>query len=93
MSDNVKFMPQSNANGVVDKLFESFRSRHQLNLKTSMKESNFIFYLIQLTYCKCLKVTSIPSSSYIDITKQIKKKIINPNSADDKCFRNVVAAT
>ena len=42
-SDKVKFTSCNDANKIVDELFESFRSRYQGNLETSMRGSDFIF--------------------------------------------------
>ena len=42
-SDNTKFTSYDGANKVVDKLFESLRSRYQGNLGTSMRGGDFIF--------------------------------------------------
>ena len=49
-SCNIKFTPYSDANDVVENLFESLRSKYQDNLETLMKESNFIFDSVQLMY-------------------------------------------
>ena len=45
-SKNIKFMSYNDANEVVGELFESFRSRYQGNLETSMRGSGSIFYFI-----------------------------------------------
>ena len=45
-SDNIEFMLYDNANEVVNALFESLLSRHQIGLETSMRGSNFIFDLV-----------------------------------------------
>ena len=42
-SYNIKFTSYNDANEVGDELFESFRSRYQGNLETSLRESDFIF--------------------------------------------------
>ena len=44
-SGNKKFTPYSDANGVIEKLFKSLRSKYQDNLETSVKGS--ILFLIQ----------------------------------------------
>ena len=49
-SDNIKFTPYNDAEKVVQELFESLRSKYQDNLETSMRESDFIFDLVQLMY-------------------------------------------
>ena len=55
-SGNIIFTPYNDANDVIEKLFQSLRSRYQENLETSMKGSDFIFDLVQLVYYKCHKV-------------------------------------
>ena len=45
-SDNIEFMPDDNANEVD----ESFLSRYQIGLETSIKENDFIFDSVQLLY-------------------------------------------
>ena len=69
--DNIKFTSYNDANKVVDKLFQSLRSRYQVNLETSTRGSDFIFYSVQLMYFKCHKVNSA------DQKKKRKKDIIN----------------
>ena len=66
---------------------ESFGSRYQGNLETSMRGSDFIFDSVQLMYYKCHKkfrrvVSYIDSSDWI----KNKKASINPKNKDDKCF-------
>ena len=61
-SDNIKFTSYN----VVDELFESICSRYERNLETSMRGSDFIFYSVQLMYCKCHKVNFRRCGSYID---------------------------
>ena len=39
-SDKIKFTPYSDANEVVDELSESLCSKYQVNLETSMRESD-----------------------------------------------------
>ena len=49
---NIEYLPCDNVNEVVNELFESLLSRYQIGLKTSMKESDFIFDSFQLLYFK-----------------------------------------
>ena len=49
-NDNVKYTSYNDVNEVVDKLFESLRSRYQVNLETSMRGRDFIFDSVQLMY-------------------------------------------
>ena len=43
-------MPYDNANGVVDKFFESLRSRYQIRLETSKGGSDFTFDSVYKSY-------------------------------------------
>ena len=45
-----------------------------VNLETSMRGSDFIFYSVQLMYYKCHKVNFTRDGSYIDSSDSIKKK-------------------
>ena len=65
-SENMKFRSYNDANNTVDELFDSPRLRFQDNLETSMRRSDFIFYSVQLMYCKCHKVNIRRAGSYID---------------------------
>ena len=49
-NDNVKYTSYNDVNEVVDELFESLRSRYQVNLETSMRGRDFIFDSVQLMY-------------------------------------------
>ena len=55
-SENIKFMPNDNANEVINELFESLLSRYQTSLETSIRGSNFNFDSVQLLYFKCHKI-------------------------------------
>ena len=55
MGNSIKFTSYNVANEVLDELFESFCSRYQINLETSMRGSDFIFDLVQILYDKCHK--------------------------------------
>ena len=55
-SDSIKFTSYNGANEVVDEIFESLRSRYQVNFERSMRGSDFIFDSDQLMYYKCHKV-------------------------------------
>ena len=59
ISGNIKFKPYSDANNVIYKLFKSLRSKFQVSLITSMRESDFIFDSVQLMYYKCHRVKFI----------------------------------
>ena len=84
-SGNIKFTPYSDANYVIDELFESVCSKYQVNLETSMTGSHFIFDSVQSIYYKCHRVNFILDGSYIDCSDWIKKKkaTINAKNTDD----------
>ena len=87
-SDNFKFAPYHDANGVSNELFKSLRSKYQEHLKKSMKGSDCIFDSVQLLYYKCHKVNFEHGGSYIDSLDWIKKAPINLKNDDvDKCFQ------
>ena len=71
---NIKFTPYIDANEVFNELIESLRSKHQNNLETSMRGSNFIFYSVQLMHYKCHKVNFKCGGSCIDSPNWIKSK-------------------
>ena len=48
--NNIKFTPYSDANDVIDELFESLHSSYQGKLETPMRGSSFIFDEVQLMY-------------------------------------------
>ena len=41
--DNIKFTSYIDGNEIVNELFDSLRSRCQINIETSMRASDFIF--------------------------------------------------
>ena len=88
-SDNIKFTPYSHANEVIDELFKLLCSKHQGNLETSLRGSNFGFDLVQLMYYKCHRVIFIRGGSYNDSPHWVKRKkaAINLKNTDDKCFQ------
>ena len=43
--DNTKILIYDKADEVIEELFKSLLNRHQNKLETSIKESNFVFYL------------------------------------------------
>ena len=89
VNDNIKCTPYSDANEVIEELFESLHSKYQVNLETSMRGSDFIFDSVQLMYYKFHRVNFICGGSYIDSSDWTKKKkaTINPKSTDDNCFQ------
>ena len=65
-SDNIKFASYDGSNEVVDEIFESLRSKYQVNLETSMRRSGSILDSVQLMDYKCHKVNFKRDGSYID---------------------------
>ena len=63
-SDYMEFTSYNDADEVADELFESFLSRYQGNLETSVRGSDFIFDSVQLLYCKCYKLNFKCGGSY-----------------------------
>ena len=75
---------------VIHELFQSFLSRYQIGLETSMKSSDFIFDSVHLLYHNCHKIHFKQGGSYIDFRDWIKNKkaTINLiNEKDNKCFQ------
>ena len=77
----MEFTPYSDASKVVYERFESLRSKHQVNLETSMRGSNFIFDSVQLMYCKCHRVYFSRGGLHTDSSEWIKKKEKNNNKS------------
>ena len=86
--DNINFIPYSDADDVINKLFMSLHSRYQENLETSMEESDFIFDSVRIKYYKSYKVSFIRSRSYINSPDLIKreKATISLKNTKDKMF-------
>ena len=53
------------ADEIVEEVFESLHSRHQIGLETSMKGSNFIFDAVNVLFYKCHKIDFKRGGSYI----------------------------
>ena len=79
-SDNIKFTSYSETNDVIEKLFKLLCLKYQDGLETSMKGSNVIFDLAQLTYCKCHKVYFKGAGSYTDSKNSRKKEKVNKST-------------
>ena len=54
-SGNINFKPYSDPIDVIDELFEPLRSKYQVNLETSMRESEIIFASVQLTITNAIE--------------------------------------
>ena len=51
--DNIEIMISNEEDEVMKERFQSFLSRYQIGLETSMKSSEFIFESVHLLYYKC----------------------------------------
>ena len=87
MSNKIKFTSYNDANEVANKLFKSLRLRHERNLETSVRDSDFIFDSVQLMYYKC-------HINFPDwLKKKKKKKTIKSKNEDDQCFHYATTVT
>ena len=89
-SDNIEIMMGSEADDIIEKLFESLLQKYQKGLKESMKRSEFYFDSVDLLYYN-LQKSSLKriGLSYIGSPKWLKneKAAINPKTNDDNCFQ------
>ena len=67
-------MINDKADEVLKKLFQSFLSRYQIKLQTSIKGCEFVFECVQLQYYKYRKINSNCGGSCIDSPSWIKTK-------------------
>ena len=67
-------MSYNDANEVVNELFDSLRSRYLINLETSVRRSDLIFYSVQFLYYKGDTVKFRQRNSNIDSPESMKKK-------------------
>ena len=89
-SDNIEIMMGSEADDIIEKLFEYLLQKYQKGLKESMKRSEFYFDSVDILYYN-LQKTSLKriGLSHIDSPKWLKneKAMINPKTNDDNCFQ------
>ena len=88
-SDNVEIMIGSEADDIIDKLFEFILQRYQECLEESMRGSQFVLNNIDLLYYHIKKISLNRGGSYADSPKWLKneKATINPNNNDNNCFQ------
>ena len=79
-SDNIETMINLKADEVIEELFQSLLSRHQIGLEASVNSSYFVFDFVHLLHCKCHKINLSCSGSYIDFLNWLKNKktTLNP---------------
>ena len=88
-SDDIEIMISDDADEVIKKLFDSFKSRYQNNLQ-SMRVSEFVIDYVQLLHYKFHEKNLNCGGSYKDSPDWIKTKkaTINPiNKKGNKCFQ------
>ena len=87
-SDNVEIMIGSEADDIIDKLFEFILQRYQECLEESRRGSQFVLNNIDLLYYHIKKISLNRGGSYADSPKWLKNKkaTINPNNNDNNCF-------
>ena len=72
-SDNLKILINDKADKVIENIFQSFYSRHQFGLETSMKGNDCIFICVHLLYYKCHEINFKLGGSYLNYLVWIKK--------------------
>ena len=80
-------MSYDNPNEFINEMFESYLSRNQIGLKTSMTGSCFIFDGANIVYCKCHEIDFKRGDLHIDSPDQIKRKKVTIKNKDDGCFQ------
>ena len=93
-SDNIEIMIGIKTSDIINELFRSLIKRYQENLETKMRESEFIFYSVDLLYYILHKISLNSGGSYIDSPDWIKSKkaTINPKNKNNECFKYAVTA-
>ena len=71
-NDNNKVMTYDYANEVMKEIFELLLSRYWIELKTSVKGSDFTFDSANLLYCKYHQISFILGGSYLESPDWIK---------------------
>ena len=54
-SDNIEIMINDKGDEIIEKHFDPFYNRYQVELETSVRGSDFIFNFVHLLYYKCQK--------------------------------------
>ena len=91
-SDNEEFTNGSDADEIIEGLFESFLQKYEENLQEKMKGSDSEFDGVNFLYYDFNKISINRGGSYIDSPKWLKdkKSTVNPKSNDHKCFQYAV---
>ena len=83
-SDKVEIMINNKADRVIEELSQSFFSRYQIELNTSMKGSDFVFDCVHLFYYKCHKMNLERVGSYKDSPDSVKNKKATINVSTER---------
>ena len=88
-SDNIETMIGSEANEVIEELFEYLLRRYQKESEESMKGSYFTFDAVNALYYDLNKISLSRRKTYIDSPERLnnKKATLNSQNNDDKCFQ------
>ena len=73
-SNNVEIMIGSEADEIIEDLFESFLQKYQEGLEDSMRGSEFVYNSVDILYYNLNKVSLSRGGSYIDSSKWLKTK-------------------
>ena len=94
-SNNVEIMIGSEADEIIEDVFESFLQKYQEGLEESMRGSEFVYDSVDVLYYNLNKVILSRGGSYINSPKWLKNKkaTINPKNKDDKCFQYALTVT
>ena len=87
-SNNEEFTNGSDADEIIEGLFESFLQKYEENLQEKMKGSDFEFDGVNFLYYDFNKISLNRGGSYTDSSKWLKdkKSTINPKNNGHKCF-------
>ena len=87
-SNNIEIMMGSEADEIIEELFDSLLQRYQKRLEVKISGSEFTFDRVDSLYYKLHKISFSRGGSYIDSSKWLKNKktIINPKNNEDKYF-------
>ena len=86
-SDIIKITMGNEADDIIKELFESLIKRHQEELETKMKGSQFVFESVDLLYYSLHKTSLNRAGSYIDSSSCLKHKEANK---DNECFKYAI---
>ena len=87
-NNNMEFMMGNETDEIIKELFESLLQKCQEGLEEKKRGSEFLFNSVDLLHYNLHKTSLNRSGSNIDSPKwlKIKKKTVNPENNDDKCF-------